>query len=174
MHTRVRVRMYWIRHLTFFNILVFISWMITLSSCMIWQIISFILPPNEYGCVYAWTTLEKLRRYFENHGNVAECVRKLSTDFGRREAPSAAYIGFLVKKVKETAILIDKPKREKPKTVHTPKNIAAVAESVCGAPSTSIHRRSHQLNISESHWGEFCIKTLVWRHTKFKWFRSWS
>ena len=25
----------------------------TLSSCLIWRIISFILPPNEYGCVYA-------------------------------------------------------------------------------------------------------------------------
>ena len=24
------------------------------------------------------------------------------------------------------------------------------------------------------HWNEFCIKTLVWRHTKFNWFRSWS
>ena len=24
------------------------------------------------------------------------------------------------------------------------------------------------------HWDEFCIKTLVWRHTKFNWFRSWS
>ena len=44
----------------------------------------------------------------------------------------------------ETGILIDKPK-----TVRTPENIAAVAESVCGAPSTSIHRRSQQLNISE-------------------------
>ena len=31
--------------------------MVTLSSCLIWQIISFILPPNEYGCVYAWTKL---------------------------------------------------------------------------------------------------------------------
>ena len=31
--------------------------MATLSSCLIWQIISFILPPNEYGCVYAWTAL---------------------------------------------------------------------------------------------------------------------
>ena len=31
---------------------------ITLSSCLIWQIISFILSPNEYGCVaYAWTSL---------------------------------------------------------------------------------------------------------------------
>ena len=57
------------------------------------------------------------------HGNVAECVRKLRTDFGRREAPSAPYVRYLVKKVKETGILIDKPKREKPKTVRTPENI---------------------------------------------------
>ena len=39
--------------------------------------------------------------------------------------------------------------REKPKTVHTPENTAAMAQSVCEAPSTSIHRRSQQLNISE-------------------------
>ena len=37
--------------------LVLISWMVKLSSGLIWQIISFILPPNEYDCVYAWTTL---------------------------------------------------------------------------------------------------------------------
>ena len=48
---------YWVHHLTFFFQLVFISCMVTLSSCLIWQIISFILPPNEYGCVYAWTML---------------------------------------------------------------------------------------------------------------------
>ena len=34
--------------------------MVTLSSCLIWQIINFNLPPNEYGCVYAWTILLKL------------------------------------------------------------------------------------------------------------------
>ena len=79
-----------------------------------------------------------------------ECVRKLLTDFGRREASSAPYIRYLVNKVKETGILIDKPKREKPKTVLTPENIAAVTESACEAPSTSIHRRSQQLNISET------------------------
>ena len=60
-------------------------------------------------------------------------------------------IRYLVKKVQEAGILIDKPKREKPKTVRipTPAHIAAVAESMCEAPSTSIHRRSQQLNISE-------------------------
>ena len=68
-------------------------------------------------------------------GNVAECVRKLRTDFGRREALSAPLsCRYLVKKVKETGILIDKPKCEKLKTVGTPGNIAAVAESVCEAP----------------------------------------
>ena len=55
-----------------------------------------------------------------------------------------------MEKVKETGILIDKPKREKPKTVHTSENIAAVAESVFEAPSTIIHRHSQQLNISET------------------------
>ena len=55
-------------------------------------------------------------------------MRKLLTDFGRRAALSAPYVRYLVKKVKETGILIDKPKREKPKTVRTSENIAAVAE----------------------------------------------
>ena len=86
---------------------------------------------------------EILRHYFENHNNVAECVRKLYTDFGRREATSAPY-------VKETGNLFNKRKGEKPKTLRAPENIAAVVESVCEAPSTSIHRRSQQLNISET------------------------
>ena len=47
---------------------------------------------------------EILRHYFENHGNVAEGTRKLRTDFGRREAPSAPFVSYLVKKVKETSI----------------------------------------------------------------------
>ena len=61
--------------------------------------------------------------------HVAERVRKLRTDFGRREAPSAPYFRFLVKKMKETGILIDKLKREKPETVLALENIAAVAPS---------------------------------------------
>ena len=64
-------------------------------------------------------------------------MRKLHTDFGRREAPSAPYVCHLAKKVKDTGILIYKPKREKPKTVRSPEIIAAMAESVSEAPSTS-------------------------------------
>ena len=73
---------------------------------------------------------EILRHYFENNGNVGECVRKLRTDFGRKETLSAPYARYLVKKVKETGIVIGKPKREKPETVRTPENIAAVADIV--------------------------------------------
>ena len=52
--------------------------------------------------------------------------------------------------MKETGILIDKTKREKPKTVRTPDNMAAVAGSVREATSTSLHCRSEQLSISEA------------------------
>ena len=103
-----------------------------------------------------------LWHYFENHSNVAECVRKLRTDFGRREAPSAPYVRYLMEKVKETGILSDKLKREKPKTMSTPKNrcIAAVPESVCEAPSTSFYRRSQQLNISAASLKRILHKSL--------------
>ena len=103
---------------------------------------------------------EILQYCFENHVNIAECVRKLRTDFGRRGAQSASYVRYLVKKVKETGIIIDKPKREKPKTVSIPENIAAVAESVCGETSTSIHHRSQELNISATSLRQILHKLL--------------
>ena len=83
---------------------------------------------------------EILRHYFENHGNVAECVRKLRTDFGRREALSAPYVRYLVKKVKETGTLIDKPKREKPKTVRIPR-ILLLWQKVC------VKHHQHQFTV---------------------------
>ena len=92
---------------------------------------------------------EILQDNFENHGNVLQnvcdnCVPIL-------EAEKHRYVHYLVKNVKKkTAILIDKPKTEKPKTMRTPENIAVVAESVCEAPLISIHCRSQQLNISET------------------------
>ena len=70
----------------------------------------------------------------------------------------------------ETGILINKPKREKSKTVRTPKNIAAVAKSVCEALSTSIHHRSQQLNISETSLRRSLYKYLVMTSN---WFKSW-
>ena len=75
------------------------------------------------------------------------CVRILKEEKHRQ---LRMFLILFKKKVKETGILIDKPKREKPKTVPTPKNIAALAKSVLEAPSTSIHSRSQKLNISET------------------------
>ena len=51
-----------------------ISWMVTLSSCLIWQI-SFILLSNEYGCVHAWTTL----------GNIATDRLTEDADLGKKK-----------------------------------------------------------------------------------------
>ena len=62
--------------------------------------------------------------------------------------------------MKESGILIAKPKLEKPKTVRTPENINAVVESVCEALSTSIHRCSKQLNISETSLRRILHKNL--------------
>ena len=170
MQTPLFIITYRVHHLTFFQLV--IIWMVTLSSCLIWQIISFILSDVVvYTLEQRW---EILRHYFKNRGNVAECMRELRTDFGRREAPSAPYLLYLVKKVKKTGILNDKPKREKPKTVRTPENIAAVAESVCEEPSISIHVMLNNWTFRKHYCDEFCIKTLVWQHTKFNWFRSSS
>ena len=58
----------------------------------------------------------------------------MRTDFERRDTPSAPYVRYLVKKTARNWLLIHRPK-----TMHTPENIAAVAESVCEAPLTSIH-----------------------------------
>ena len=101
-----------------------------------------------------------MRHYFENHDNVAECLRKFRTDFRRKVAPSAPYVRHLTKKVKVTGFLSEKPKRSKSKTQRTPENIAAVAESLCEVPSTLIHRRSQQLNISETSLRQILHKDL--------------
>ena len=58
--------------------------------------------------------LEILRHYVENHDNVVceNCVRILEEE----KHPSAPYVRYLVKKVQETGILINKPNNEKPNT----------------------------------------------------------
>ena len=68
---------------------------------------------------------------------------------------SAPKVRYLVKKVKETGVLIDKPKREKSKTVRTPENIAAVAE-VC------VKRHQHQFTVVPTleHFGDVLRRIL--------------
>ena len=64
-------------------------------------------------------------------------MRKLRADFGGKEASSAPYVRYLAEKAKDTGILINEPKRQKPKTVLTTENIAAVAESAININSPS-------------------------------------
>ena len=83
-----------------------------------------------------------MRHYFENHGNVAESVRKLRMDFRRREAPSAPYVRYVVKKVKKVASSsINQSVKSQKQCVHP--RILLLWQKVCVA----IHRRSQQLDI---------------------------
>ena len=51
------LKKYRVRHLIFCFQLMLISWTIILSSCLITQIIGFILPTNELHCVFASLSL---------------------------------------------------------------------------------------------------------------------
>ena len=53
------IYIYRVCHLTFFSTTAYFVNGNT-SSCLIWHIISFILPPNEYNYIYAWSTLRQV------------------------------------------------------------------------------------------------------------------
>ena len=84
----------------FFFQLLPISWMVTLSSCLMWQIISFILPPNEYVCVYASLSgpaidlqkmailAKKINFSHEAHFYLGEYVNKRNCRIWGREKPT--------------------------------------------------------------------------------------
>ena len=134
--------------------------MVTLSSCSIWQIISFVLPLNEYGCVYAGITL----------GNIATLLcPKLSYEFRTKRSTTSSVCSLSCEKSERIYHALDKPKREKLKSVRTSENIAAAVESVREVSSTTIHHRSKQLNISE-----ISLKRNLHEDTKSNWFRTWS
>ena len=91
-----------------------------------------------------------LRHYFKNHSNVAECLRKLHFDFGRREATSAPCMFIILWKKwnKLASSSINQSVKSQKQCVHP--LILLLWQKVCEAPSTSIQRRSQQLNISET------------------------
>ena len=70
-----------------------------------------------------------MRHYFENHGNVVECVQNC-VPILEEENHRQLRISLSCEKSERN----DKPKRENPKTVPTLENIAAMEESVCEAP----------------------------------------
>jgi len=91
-----------------------------------------------------------LKTYFQSQCCVAETVRILKRNMGRKKAPSGIAVVKLVKKVRETGLLLDNRNCPRARTVHTPENIETVARSVRQNPSTSTRRRSQQLAISRT------------------------
>ena len=110
--------------------------------------------------VYTLKQLREIfRHYFEYHGNVAECVKNCIRIL---EAEKHRMFVILRKKWKELAStsINQSVKSQKREYWRTHENIAAVAESVCKAPSTSIHRRSQLMNIWETSLSRILHKDL--------------
>jgi len=93
---------------------------------------------------------EILKTYFQSGESSTQTVRNLRKIFGKNQRPSSQYVDQFVKRVRETGSLMDKTTRVRPRTVRTPENIAAVAESVREHQSTSTRHRSQELNISRT------------------------
>lgn len=93
---------------------------------------------------------EILKTYFQSQCCVAETVRILKRNMSREKAPSGTAVVKLVKKVRETGLLLDNRSGPRARTVRTPENIEAVARNVRQNPSTSTRRRSQQLAISRT------------------------
>ncbi|XP_018375528.1 PREDICTED: uncharacterized protein LOC108769183 [Trachymyrmex cornetzi] len=93
---------------------------------------------------------EILKTYFQSQCCVAETVRILKRNMGRDRAPTEGAIRKLVRKVREKGMLVDDRSGPRARTVRTPENIEAVAQSVRQNPTTSTRRRSQQLSISRT------------------------
>ena len=81
----------------------------------------------------------------EQHWNLLEIERKYHTKFGRRKGSTVPGIRRFIAKVRETDSIVDAKRRAR--TVSTTEHIETVTESVRKYPSTSIHHRSHEMNI---------------------------
>ena len=99
-----------------------------------------------------------VRHFFENHGNVAEYMRKLLTDFEKREAPSATYVRFLWKKWKKLASSSkNQSTKSQKQCVH--QRILLLWQKACAK------RHEHQCTVvlnkwtfRRHHWDEFSKK----------------
>lgn len=93
---------------------------------------------------------EILKIHFQTGESFAETVRKLRTNLGRKEVPSAEYVRQFVKRVRETGSLLNKTTRARARPVRSNENISVVAKSVREKPNASIRHRARELNISRT------------------------
>ena len=120
---------------------------------------------------------EVLRHYFENHGNVEECGRKLHTYYGRREAPSASYVPYLVQKKKWNELSfssINQSVRSQKKGAYTRKYCCCGRKFVWSAININLPSFQKIDTFQGHYWDEFCIKTLIILPTMSNCLRSWT
>ena len=96
------IRIFCVRHLTFFSTSAYFVNVVTLSLCLTGQIIRFILPPNEYGCAYAWKTLVNTATLLWKTGYVAEYVRKLHIFGFWKKRSTVSFVCSLSCEISET------------------------------------------------------------------------
>ena len=103
--------------------------------------------------------LNNAGKYYE----IAECVQKLRTDFGRREAPSELRLFVILwKKWKKlVSSTIKQSMKSQKQCVHP--RILLLWQKVC------VKRHQYQLNISETS-----LRRIQFVQIEFNWFRSWS
>ena len=104
---------------------------------------------------------EILKTYFQSQCCVAETVRILKRNMGRDRAPTEGAIRKLVRKVREKGMLVDDRSGPRARTVRTPENIEAVAQSVRQNPTTSTRRRSQQREPHERNRFSFLTRILL-------------
>ena len=142
--------------------LVLTSWMVTLSSCLIWQIISFIILLKEYGCIHAWTTLGNIVTLLWKScvmlQNVCENYVRILEEEKHRQL---RMLVILWKKWKKLASSSINQSVKSQKQCVNPR-ILLLWQKVC------VKRHQHQFTVvlynwtfRRHHWVEFCIKTLI-------------
>lgn len=83
-------------------------------------------------------------------GSISAALRKIRTKFGGSNAPSLNHLRDLFKKFKETGSVCDRARPARACTVRTAETVSVVQHSVNQDPTTSVRRRSQELNLSKT------------------------
>ena len=88
--------------------------------------------------------------FFESGKSVITTQRRYCSHFGVRDAPAANTIKAIVKRFQESGSVQDAERSGRPTSVRDADNVERVMRSVRSEPSTSIRRRSQELDIKKS------------------------
>ena len=115
-----------------------------------------------YTLEHCWKIL---RHYFENHRNVAECGRKLHRQLRMFVILWSTKLAKVRKYWKLASSSINQSVKSQKQRIHP--RILLLWQKEC------VKRYKNQLTVvfnnwtfRRHHWEEFCIKTMIWCHTK--------